>query len=103
MTPETVARQAPLSMGFPREEFWSGFPFPFPGDFPDPWIEATSLVSPALAGGFFTSEPPGKPCLHDTNTYLSDSPSSLMPESHLISLLTKTNSLGFIEESWSSK
>ena len=61
MTAETVARQAPLSMGFPREEFWSGFPFPFPGDFPDPWIEATSLVSPALAGGFFTSEPPGKP------------------------------------------
>ena len=43
--------QAPLSMGFSRQEYWSGLPFPPPGDFPDPGIEP---VSPALAGGFFT-------------------------------------------------
>ena len=54
----TVARQAPLSMGFPSQEYWSGLPFPPPGDLPDPGIEP---MSPALAGGFFTSEPPGKP------------------------------------------
>ena len=54
----TVACQAPLSMGFPRQEYWSGLPFPSPGDFPDPEIEPTS---PTLAGGFFTTEPPGKP------------------------------------------
>ena len=50
-TPWTVARQAPLSMGFSRQEYWSGLPFPSPGDLPDPGIEPTS---PALAGGFFT-------------------------------------------------
>ena len=50
----TVARQAPLSMGFSRQEYWSGLPFPPPGDLPDPGIEFESLVSPALAGGLFT-------------------------------------------------
>ena len=54
----TVAHQIPLSMGFPRQEYWSGLSFLSPGDLPDPGIEATS---PALAGGFFTTEPPGKP------------------------------------------
>ena len=49
----TVARQAPLSMGFSSQEYWSGLPFPSPGDFPDPGIEPRSLASPALAGGFF--------------------------------------------------
>ena len=58
MTPWTVARQAPLSMGFPRQEFWSELPFPSPGDLPDPAIEP---ASPALAGEFFTPETPGKP------------------------------------------
>ena len=57
----TAARQAPLSVGFSRQEYWSGLPFPPPGDLPDPGIEPTSPVSPALAGGFFTTEPPGKP------------------------------------------
>ena len=51
-----VAHQAPLSMGFPRQEYWSGLPFPSPGDLPDPQSKPTS---PALAGRFFTSEPPG--------------------------------------------
>ena len=47
--------QAPLSMGFSRLEYWSGVPVPSPGDLPDPGIEP---LSPALAGGFFTAEPP---------------------------------------------
>ena len=57
----TVAHQAPLSMEFPRQEYWSGLPSPSPGDLPDPGIEPASLESPALAGGFFTPEPPRKP------------------------------------------
>ena len=56
MTPWTVAHQAPLSMGFPGQEYWSGLPFPSPGDLPDLGIKP---VSPALAGGYFTTEPPG--------------------------------------------
>ena len=54
VTPWTAACQAPLSMGFPRQEYWSGLPFPSPGDLPDPGIESVTLVSPALAGGFLT-------------------------------------------------
>ena len=49
----TVARQAPLSMGFSRQEHWSGLPCPPPGGLPDPGMEPTSLVSPALAGRLF--------------------------------------------------
>ena len=52
MTPRTVARQVPLSMGFSRQEDWSGLPCPPPGDLPDPGIEPISHMSPALAGGF---------------------------------------------------
>ena len=63
MTPWTVALRAPLVMGFPRQEHRSGLPFPSPGDLPDPGIESESPVSPALAGGFFTTEPPRKPNL----------------------------------------
>ena len=51
----TVARQASLSMGFSRQEYWSGWPCPPPGDLPDSRIEPTSLMSPALAEGFFTT------------------------------------------------
>ena len=58
VTPWTVAHQAPLSMGFPRQEYWSGLPFPSPGHLPDPGIKAMSF---ALSGGFFTIGPPGKP------------------------------------------
>ena len=50
-----VARQAPLSMGFFSQEYWSGMPCPPPGDLPNPGIEPTSLMSPALAGGSFTT------------------------------------------------
>ena len=56
-TSQTVVHQAPLSMGFPRREYWSGLPCPPPGDLPDPGIEP---ASPALEGGFFTTEPPGE-------------------------------------------
>ena len=57
VTPWTVAHQAPLSVGLPRQEHWSGLP---PGDLPNPGNEP---VSPALAGGFFATEPPGKPVI----------------------------------------
>ena len=51
----TVAHQAPLTMGFFRQGYWSGFPRPSPGDLPDPGMESPSLTSPALAGRFFTT------------------------------------------------
>ena len=57
VTPWTVAHQAPLSVGFSRQEYWSMLPFPPPGDLPDPGIEPTS----ALESRFFTTESPGKP------------------------------------------
>ena len=53
-----VACQAPLSMAFPRQEYWSGLPLPSPGNLPDTGIEPDS---PTLAGGFFITKPPGKP------------------------------------------
>ena len=58
VTPWTVAHQAPPSMGFFGQEYWSGLPFPSPGDLPDPGIEPRS---PALQADALTSEPPGKP------------------------------------------
>ena len=54
VTPWPVARQAPLSMGFPRREYWSGLPFSPPGGIPGPGVTA---ASPALAGRFFTTDP----------------------------------------------
>ena len=60
--PRTVAHQAPLSVEFSKQEYWSGLPFPPPGDLPDPGM---GPVSPTLAGGFFSSEPPSK--LHKVN------------------------------------
>ena len=56
--PMDCAHQAPLSLGFSRQEGWSGLPFPSLGDLYHPGIE---LASPALAGGFLTTEPPGRP------------------------------------------
>ena len=56
----TVAYQAPLSMGFPIQEYWSRLPCPAPGDFPDPGIQPVSPISPTWADGFFTTESPGK-------------------------------------------
>ena len=54
-TPWTVTHKAPRSMGFSRQKYWSGLPFPSPGDLPNPGIESTSFTSPTLAGGFFTT------------------------------------------------
>ena len=59
--PRTVAHQAPLSLGFPRHEYWSRLPLPPPGDLPDPGIGPESPVAHALPGRFLTTEPPGKP------------------------------------------
>ena len=54
-TPWTIALQVPMSIEFSRREYWSGLPFPAPGNLPNPGIESMSLASPALAGGFFTT------------------------------------------------
>ena len=58
-----VAHQVPLSMGLSWQEYWSGLPFPSPGNLPDSGIKPTSPESPALAGRFFTPEPPEKPSI----------------------------------------
>ena len=71
--PMAAARQAPLSMGFSRQENWSGLPFPSPADPPDPGIEPTS---PALTGGFSTTEPPGKTPYGDVCIHIAGSHSS---------------------------
>ena len=60
VTQWTVVHQAPLSMEFSRQEYWSELPFSLPGDLPDPGIEHISLRSPALESRFFTTESPGK-------------------------------------------
>ena len=54
----TIAHKAPLSMGFSRQEYWSGLPFPSPGKLPNSGIKHMSPMSPALVHGFFTTEPP---------------------------------------------
>ena len=56
-----IAHQTPVSMGFPRQEYWSGLPFPSPSDLPDPRMEHTSPESPLVVHKFFTTMPPGKP------------------------------------------
>ena len=67
-TPWTIAHQTPLSMGFPRQEYWSGLPYPPPGDLPNLGIK---LASPALTVGFSTTEPPGSPVM---KSFLMNSP-----------------------------
>ena len=64
VAPSTLARQAPLSMGFSRQAYWSGLSFPTAGVLPHPGIKPTSLVSPALAARFFTT--------HATCSYTSE-------------------------------
>jgi len=59
--PWAVAHQAPLSMEFSRQEYWSGLPFPPSGDLANPGIKSASFASPSLPGRFFTTVPPGKP------------------------------------------
>ena len=66
-TPWTVAHQTPPSMEFSKQEYWSGLPFPSPGDLPDPGIEPRS---PALQADVLSSEPPGKPVGMKVNVFL---------------------------------
>ena len=68
MTPGTIAHEPPLFVGFSRQEYWGGLPFPSPGDLPDPRIEPQP---PALAGGFFTVVPPGKPATKEASSIRS--------------------------------
>ena len=63
MTPWTVARPAPLSMGFLKEKYWSGLPFPPPGDLPNPGIKPTFPVSPALQADSLPAKPSAKPSI----------------------------------------
>ena len=62
VTPWTVVHQAPLSMGFPRQAYWNGLPFPSPGDLPNPGIKPRSLMSTCIARGFFTTSPSWETC-----------------------------------------
>ena len=62
-----IAHQAPLSMGFSRQEYWAGLPCPHPGDRPNPAIEAASLTSPALAGEVFTTSTTGEAPMQSTS------------------------------------
>ena len=64
--PKTVAHQAPLFMGFPRQEYWSELPFPSPGDLPDPGIKP---MCAALSGGLFNTEPQGRPLEDSKSTF----------------------------------
>ena len=110
VTPWTVAHQAPLSMGFSKQEYWNELPCPPPGDLPDPRTEPGSLTSPALAGRFFTTSAtweapvqfssvaqscpilynpmnhstPGLPVHHHLPEFRLTSIKSVMPSSHLI-------------------
>ena len=81
--PWTVAHQAPLSMEFSRQEYWSGLPFPSPGDLPDLGIEPPSTASsesPALEGRFFTTEQPGKPLATETSLLKYPEKKQLVPD-----------------------
>ena len=80
VTPWTVAYQAPLSMEFSRQEYWSGLPFASPGDLPDPMIKPTSPGPPALASVFFTTEPPGKLCISSKHKFLQTTKPFLLPK-----------------------
>ena len=84
-TPWTVAYQASLSMGFSQQGYWSGLPFPSPGDLPDSWIESGS---PALEADTSTSEPPGKLLAWLGAFYLFISIFGNHPKDNLIKLVT---------------
>ena len=71
VTPWTVAHQAPLSIGFSRQEYWSGLTCPPSGDLPNPGIEPASLMSPALAVGSLPLVPPGKPLSNSEGGFIS--------------------------------
>ena len=72
VTPWTAAHQAPLSMGFSRQEHWSGLPFPPPGDLPNPGNEPESLTSPALAGELFTPKASSESPYYDYSSMMEE-------------------------------
>ena len=82
VTPWTAARQAPLFIGFPRQESWSGLPFPSPGDLPNPGIKPGS---PALQAGSLPTDPPGEPRLDVMWLHLKAKPERIK---FLLSILT---------------
>ena len=90
-TPWTVAHQAPLSMGSARQEYRSGLPILSPGDLPNPGIE---LVSSALAGGFFTTEPLGKPAQKYTSSFLEPGKTHTLTRAHPV--LSKACIISFV-------
>ena len=98
----TVVYQAPLSMGFSRQEYWSGLPCPPPGDLPDPGIKPVSLMSPTLAGGFFITSATWQAMVHQfqfqfSRSVVSDSLQPLWTVGHQTPL-----SMGFSrQEYWS--
>ena len=87
-TLQTIAHQAPLSMGFSTQEHWSELPFTPPWDLPNPGIEPASPVSPALAESFFTTEPRGKLIM------LTVLPTKPLPSGLVSNVTTKKNLLG---------
>ena len=101
-TPWIVVHQAPLSMGFPRQEYWSRLPFPSPGDLPNPGTGPAFPVSPILAGEFFTTEPSRKP-----PGYLWLSVKSRVPETSYFQVCPLNAYSGMIEnfhkEGWGPK
>ena len=89
-TPGTVAHRAPLSMGFSRQEHWSGSPFPPLGDLPNPGIKLVSLASPALADGSSAPEPPGKQAGRPHGLYARPEVSVLSPLVEVLHLLKES-------------
>ena len=88
-----AAHQVSLFMGFSRQEYWNALPFPTPGDLPDSEIEFTSLRSPALAGGFFTTSSPWEAYTHThmrTHTYTHTYYVSIHTHTLLVLFLQKT-------------
>ena len=84
--------QAPLSMEFSRQEYWSGLPFPTPRDLPNPGIKLMSPVFPALAGGFFTTGSTGKPMVGITTAHtITDETEALRTEFSEITQLRNAN------------
>ena len=79
VTPWTITYQAPLSMGFSRQEYWSGVPFPSPGGLPDPGTEPRS---PALQADALISEPPGKPMNGDYSVVFNVAPKNCILDSY---------------------
>ena len=94
VTPRTVAHQAPLSIGFHRQESWNGLPFPSPSDLPNPGIKPTS---PTLAGTLFTPEPPGKPSVKWGSDFIILHIFNQLSQHHLLNPLRVCGSLGMIK------